>query len=205
MQYRRSVQGRMLLTELETCARTESKRMTNHNTPHLSRMGKPVHCATFHGLSRLNTRAIHCHRAISFNGRARAQMVSPRLLISAAWFRARIRANVGFVVEEVALGQVFSEYLGFSCQFEFQLLLHIHHLSSGAGTTDQTSDLRTKWTQSHAMRKINKIIINKILSSICILNSGGGDFFRFSGGKKDSKSSWFSSVPLTIAGIVPLK
>jgi hypothetical protein len=33
VEYRRSVQGRMLLTELETSARTESKRMTNHNTP----------------------------------------------------------------------------------------------------------------------------------------------------------------------------
>jgi hypothetical protein len=58
MQYRRSVQGRMLLTELETSARTESKRMTNHNTPQLSRMGLPVHCATVPGLSRLNTRAV---------------------------------------------------------------------------------------------------------------------------------------------------
>jgi hypothetical protein len=59
MQYRRSVQGRMLLTEVDTSARTESKRMTNHNTPQLSRMGLPVHCATFPGLSRLNTRAVH--------------------------------------------------------------------------------------------------------------------------------------------------
>jgi hypothetical protein len=58
MQYRRSVQGRMLLTELETSARTEKKRMTNHNTPQLSRMGLPVHCTTFPGLSRLNTRAV---------------------------------------------------------------------------------------------------------------------------------------------------
>jgi hypothetical protein len=58
MQYRRSVQGRMLLTELETSARTESKRMINHNTPQLSRMGLPVHCATVPGLSRLNTRAV---------------------------------------------------------------------------------------------------------------------------------------------------
>jgi hypothetical protein len=58
MQYRRSVQGRMLLTELETSAHTESKRMTNHNIPQLSRMGLPVHCATFHGLSRLNTGAV---------------------------------------------------------------------------------------------------------------------------------------------------
>jgi hypothetical protein len=49
---------RMLLTELETSARTESKRMTKHNTPQLSRMGLSVHCATFQGLSRLNTRAV---------------------------------------------------------------------------------------------------------------------------------------------------
>jgi hypothetical protein len=42
---------------------------------------------------------------------------------------------VGFVVGKVALGQVFSEYFGFPCQFLFHRLLHIHrHLSSGAGT-----------------------------------------------------------------------
>jgi hypothetical protein len=36
---------------------------------------------------------------------------------------------MGFVVEKVALGQVFSEYLGFSCQLSFhRLLLHTHHL-----------------------------------------------------------------------------
>jgi hypothetical protein len=46
---------------------------------------------------------------------------------------------VGFVVNKVALGQVFSEYFGFPCQFSFHLLLHIHHhLSSGAGTIGQT-------------------------------------------------------------------
>jgi hypothetical protein len=50
--------GRMLLTELETSARNESKRMTNHNTPQLSRMGLLVHCAIFPGLSRLNTGAV---------------------------------------------------------------------------------------------------------------------------------------------------
>jgi hypothetical protein len=59
MQYRRSVQGGMILTELETSARTESKRMTNHNTPQLSRMGLPVHCSNFPGLSRLNTLALY--------------------------------------------------------------------------------------------------------------------------------------------------
>jgi hypothetical protein len=59
MQYRRSVQGRMLLTELETSARTENKIMTNHNNPQLSRMGLPVPCATFPGLSRLNPRSVN--------------------------------------------------------------------------------------------------------------------------------------------------
>jgi hypothetical protein len=67
MQYRGFSKGRMLLTELETSARTESKRMTNHKTPQLSRMGLPVHCATFHGLSRLNTRAVNKQKESSNN------------------------------------------------------------------------------------------------------------------------------------------
>jgi hypothetical protein len=33
----------------------------------------------------------------------------------------------GFVVDKMALGQVFSEYFGFPCQFSFHRLLHIHH------------------------------------------------------------------------------
>jgi hypothetical protein len=42
----------------------------------------------------------------------------------------------------VVLGQVFSEYFGFTCQFAFQQLLHNHpHLSSGAYTIGQ------KWPQ----------------------------------------------------------
>jgi hypothetical protein len=45
--------------------------------------------------------------------------------------------HVGFVVDKVALGQVFSEYFSFLCQFSFHLLLHIHRLSSGAGTIGQ--------------------------------------------------------------------
>jgi hypothetical protein len=40
--------------------------------------------------------------------------------------------HMGFVVDEVALGHVFSEYFGYPCQF-YQML-YIHHLSSGAGT-----------------------------------------------------------------------
>jgi hypothetical protein len=34
--------------------------------------------------------------------------------------------HVGFVVNKVALWQVFSEYFGFPCQFSFRRLLHTH-------------------------------------------------------------------------------
>jgi hypothetical protein len=44
---------------------------------------------------------------------------------------------VGFAVDKVALGQVFSEYFGFPCQFSFHRLLLTHHLSSGAGRIGQ--------------------------------------------------------------------
>jgi hypothetical protein len=53
---------------------------------------------------------------------------------------------VGFVVDNMALGQVFSEYFGFPCQ-SFHQLLH-HHPSSGAGTTG-CGDRRAKWTRFH--------------------------------------------------------
>jgi hypothetical protein len=46
--------------------------------------------------------------------------------------------QVGFVVNKVAQGQVFSEYFGFPCQSSFHQLLRNHpHLSSGAGTIGQ--------------------------------------------------------------------
>jgi hypothetical protein len=49
---------------------------------------------------------------------------------------------VGFVVDKVALGRVFSDYFGFPCQSSFHQLLHNHpHLSSGADTMGQ------KWSQ----------------------------------------------------------
>jgi hypothetical protein len=69
------------------------------------------------------------------HGRTIAQAVSRWLPTSAARVRARL-GHVGFVVDRVALGHVFSEYFGFPCQYLFhQLLLHNHHnLSSGAGT-----------------------------------------------------------------------
>jgi hypothetical protein len=42
--------------------------------------------------------------------------------------------QVGFVVDKVALGQFFSEYFGFPCQFSFHRPHHTHQLLSGAGT-----------------------------------------------------------------------
>jgi hypothetical protein len=51
-------------------------------------------------------------------------------------FEPRSR-RVGFMVDKVALGQVFSEYFGVPCQFLFHRLLHTDHVSSGAGTIGQ--------------------------------------------------------------------
>jgi hypothetical protein len=45
--------------------------------------------------------------------------------------------HVGFVVVKVALGQVLSEYFGFSCHFLFHRLLHTHHLPTRAGAIGQ--------------------------------------------------------------------
>jgi hypothetical protein len=57
---------------------------------------------------------------------------------------------VGSVLDKVALGQIFSEYFGFPCQFSFHRLLHTHHhISSGAGIIGQIVADVTKWTQSH--------------------------------------------------------
>jgi hypothetical protein len=47
-------------------------------------------------------------------------------------------SHVGFVVDKVAQGQVFSEYIGLSCQSSIRQIFHNHHhLSSGAGTIGQ--------------------------------------------------------------------
>jgi hypothetical protein len=63
------------------------------------------------------------------SGRAIAEAVSRWLPTAAARFRARVW-RVGFVVNKVASGQVFSEYLGFPCQnHSFHQLPHHHHNS----------------------------------------------------------------------------
>jgi hypothetical protein len=68
--------------------------------------------------------------------------------------------HVGFVVDKVALGQVYSEHLHFPCQFSFHRLLHAyHHLSAGAGTiaqlvADETSGLSLATTRNEK-KKLN--------------------------------------------------
>jgi hypothetical protein len=63
-------------------------------------------------------------------GRAIAEAFSRWLSTSAARVRARV-LQVGFVVDKVASGQVFSEYFGFPCQNRsFHQLLH-HHSHPG--------------------------------------------------------------------------
>jgi hypothetical protein len=65
---------------------------------------------------------------------------------------------VGFVVDKVALGQVFSEHFGFPCQFSFHQFLHNHpHLSSGAGTIGQKVAAVLKVPQ-HKLKKTYTII-----------------------------------------------
>jgi hypothetical protein len=65
--------------------------------------------------------------------------------------------QVGFVVDKVALGQVFSEYFSFPYQSSFHKLLHNHpHLSSGAGTISQ------KWPQCKGLSP-TPLAIKKLL------------------------------------------
>jgi hypothetical protein len=63
---------------------------------------------------------------------------------------------MGFLMDKVALGQVFFEYFGFPCQFSFHRLLHTHHLSSGAGTIDQEWPTYQVDSVSHHPKKKKK-------------------------------------------------
>jgi hypothetical protein len=75
-------------------------------------------------------------RSVVYLGRAVAQAVSCRLPSAEAGFDPR-PVDVGFVVDNVLFGQVFSEYFGFPCQFSSHRLLHTHYLSSVVGTIGQ--------------------------------------------------------------------
>jgi hypothetical protein len=75
--------------------------------------------------------------------------------------------HVGFVVDKVGLGQVFSKQFSFPCQFTLHRLLHNHHhLSSGAGTIGQTVAAVPSGLSLTPMRKI----INKKKSQITLLH-----------------------------------
>jgi hypothetical protein len=80
-------------------------------------------------------------------GRAIAQAVRHWLPTAAA--------RVGFVVDKVALGQDFSEYFGFTCQFAFHRLLHNHHhhQSPEAGKIGQIVAVVPSGLSLTAMRK----------------------------------------------------
>jgi hypothetical protein len=68
--------------------------------------------------------------------------------------------QVTFVVDKVALGQVFSEYFSFPCQSSFHQLLHNHpHLSPGASTIGQ------KWPQYKGLSP-SPLAIKKIVTSV---------------------------------------
>jgi hypothetical protein len=57
------------------------------------------------------------------------------LAVAQAW-PTRFNPRSGHVVDNVALVQVFYKYFGFSWQFSFHHILHLH-LLSGAGTIGQ--------------------------------------------------------------------
>jgi hypothetical protein len=82
---------------------------------------------------------------------------------------ARVRGgsgHVGFVVDKVALRQVFSEYFGFPCLLAIHRLLHDHHhLSSGARIIGQNSDRSTTWTAS-PHEKNKKVIKNNVRTKL---------------------------------------
>jgi hypothetical protein len=59
-------------------------------------------------------------------GRAIAQAVSRWLPTAAARFKPG-SGLVGFVLDKVALGQVFSQYFDFLCQSSFHQILHDHN------------------------------------------------------------------------------
>jgi hypothetical protein len=69
---------------------------------------------------------------------------------------------VEFVVDKVTLGQVFSGYFGFSCQFSFHRQLLIHHLSSGAGKIGQ---LVAEVPSGRYLKKLKKTSENGLTGS----------------------------------------
>jgi hypothetical protein len=93
---------------------------------------------------------------------------------------------VGFVVSNVALKQVFSEYFGLTHQFSFHRLLHIYHLSLGSGTIGQLmADVPSRLSLTSPPRNLKKILFltrfgNCIPSSNAKHSIGPSIFFKSS-------------------------
>jgi hypothetical protein len=109
-----------------------------YSVTHLSRGPRreyrfPLHCCLL-GICCLAMDVVYSFCVLQYlvpisqpRGRAIAEAVSRWLPTAAA--RVRVRAwQVGFVVDKVASGQVFSEHFGFPCQnCLFHKLLHHHN------------------------------------------------------------------------------
>jgi hypothetical protein len=97
-------------------------------------------------------------------GHAIAQAVSRRRSV----FEPR-SGRVGFMVEKVALGEVFSEYFGFPSQFSFHQLLHTH-LSSEAGTIGElVADVPSAFSLTPPqVTKRNLLCISMLFKTILI-------------------------------------
>jgi hypothetical protein len=93
---------------------------------------------------------------------------------------------VEFVLDKVALGQVFSEYFCFPCQSSFhQLLYSHHHLSSGAGTIGQTVA-----AVPSGLNLTPLIIIIKKYSKLANPEYLGGDIIRINETKNLNTNKW---------------
>jgi hypothetical protein len=80
-------------------------------------------------------------------------------------------SHVGFIVDEMALGHVFSQYFGFRSQW-FHWLLHTHHHhhhhhpSSGTGTVGQIVDSASPHTKKRNNR-IEPVSCRNLVPDIC--------------------------------------
>jgi hypothetical protein len=109
-------------------------------------------------LSELATLSLHIFRASVFSlyGIYVLVLVMPHLRRLVADLPSRRpkfdprSSHVEFVVGKVALGQVFSEYLEFPCQFSFHRLLNTHYLIIQDWYSKPNSGRRTKWPQFHS-------------------------------------------------------
>jgi hypothetical protein len=87
--------------------------------------------ASVYNVCRQNSaRHLLSRRYLARLGRAIAEAVSRCLPTAAARDHARVW-QVGFVVDEMASGQFFSEYFGFPCQNHSFHQLHHHHNHPG--------------------------------------------------------------------------